>query len=343
MKITALTDYKDYFGSKYKEKPYRGGFDKSLLKDEFAKLGLSLYFLKVSEVDFSKDYDGEVFIYTSSEDNNLEYKNYLSDVLYGLELKGAVLIPSFRFMMAHDNKSFMEILRKTYSDRPNGDLIANIDSRSYGCIEELRNHLSYPVVIKPSKGSLSRGVSLASSRKELFKKVKSISGTKKLFLDSKDYLRSLKHEGYIRESRYRKKFVLQSFISGLEFDWKILVFGDKYYVLRRKNRQNDFRASGSGLLEFTDVLPEGILEYAKRVFQLFDVPMISLDVAYDGKKFYLLEFQAIYFGTYTLEYSKYYFTNKDNKWIKVVAASALETEYALSVRNYLLKLNHPDI
>jgi len=49
---------------------------------------------------------------------------------------------------------------------------------------------------------------------------------------------------------HRSKFIVQEFIPDLSNDWKVLVFWDKYYVLRRKNRPNDFRASGSGLFSF---------------------------------------------------------------------------------------------
>ena len=36
--------------------------------------------------------------------------------------------------------------------------------------------------------------------------------------------------------------------------------------------------------------PNGIFDYAKSIFDSFDVPNLSVDIAYDGKNFYLLEF-----------------------------------------------------
>ena len=44
--------------------------------------------------------------------------------------------------------------------------------------------------------------------------------------DLKDYFRRFKHNGYLSNSRYRKKFVAQNYIEGLKGDWKILIYSD---------------------------------------------------------------------------------------------------------------------
>lgn len=92
------------------------------------------------------------------------------------------------------------------------------------------------------------------------KKVKLISRTKYLLQVIKDNLRPLKHQGYTVNSLYRNKFILQSFIPDLANDWKKVIFGDKYYVLTRHVKKNDFRASGSHtkyLAGSRAILPEG--------------------------------------------------------------------------------------
>ena len=49
---------------------------------------------------------------------------------------------------------------------------------------------------------------------------------------------------YHRASVHNRKFIVQNYIDGLSGDYKVLKYGSKFYSLYRKNRDNDFRASG---------------------------------------------------------------------------------------------------
>ena len=88
----------------------------------------------------------------------------------------------------------------------------------------------------------------------------------------------LKHHPHIFESYHRKKFIIQSFVPDLKDDWKVLVYNEKYYVLNRKIRKNDFRASGSNIFDFEKDPPEGLLEFSKNLYEEFDVPYASFDI-----------------------------------------------------------------
>ncbi|UWX61502.1 hypothetical protein N0B40_04295 [Chryseobacterium oranimense] len=50
--------------------------------------------------------------------------------------------------------------------------------------------------------------------------------------------------------KQRNYVYFQEFIPGLTYDIRLIVIGDKCYYLKRNTRDNDFRASGSGMLEF---------------------------------------------------------------------------------------------
>ena len=76
---------------------------------------------------------------------------------------------------------------------------------------------------------------------------------------------------------------------------------------------DDFRASGSGNFNYDKVLPDGLLNFCNEIYKEFNIPSLSLDIAYDGNQYYLIEFQAVYFGTYTLEAAPYYFQLINNK------------------------------
>jgi len=333
--IYLITDYNDRFGSKYTAIPYRSGMNKAVLSEEFANQGFKVIFLKASEVfEKIKKPEGLIFLYTSLEDKNSHYKSFIEDVIYALSLSGAYVIPGYRYLKGHNNKVFIELLRKQIGAYF-GD---NLSSHVFGSYEELKAsdiNFNFPVVLKSAEGFKSRNVYLIYNKKELFRTVKKISRTVNLKEEIKDIVRKVYYKDFKRESFYRRKFIVQDFIPGLDKDYKILVFGDKYYVLGRYTRKNDFRASGSGNFYFPENLPDGLLDFSEKIFSLLDVPVISLDVGYDSNNFYVFELQVVFFGTYTIEKSDFYFQKKNREWEKVRGKSILEREYALSMARYI--------
>jgi len=81
-KIIALTDYKNRFGSKHFDVPYRSGMDKSLLTKHFNELGFEIEFIQystlVNQPSTPKDC---IYIFTSSEDRGYYYKSFIEDVV----------------------------------------------------------------------------------------------------------------------------------------------------------------------------------------------------------------------------------------------------------------------
>jgi hypothetical protein len=335
-KIIVLIDYNTVFGSKYDSIPYRRGMDKELLKNYFAEKGFEAEFIQFAEVNHydTHFWKGRFVIYTSSEDKGYHYKSFIEDIIYYLELCGAILIPSFKYLRANNNKVFMELLRKRFINRYS----RGIDSEVFGCLEEMQKFISsqkFPVVFKQSAGAMSEGVGIGLKRKDLISKIKNISRTPFPIEELKDFLRQIRHSGYKKESKFRKKFILQEFIPSLKGDYKVLIFSNKYYVLQRGVRHNDFRASGSGIRNYSRVLPEGLLEFSKEFFQCLDVPNASLDIAFDGNTYYIIEFQCLYFGSYTLTYSDFYWELKAQDFEFVESKSDLEFEYVNSIVNYI--------
>lgn len=332
--IYILTDYKNRFETKYTSIPYRSGQNKNLLKKAFERNGIQVNFISFPEVSFRDNFKNKYFLYCGSEDQSGFYKSYIEDVVLGLETAGAIVIPSYIYLKAHHNKIFMEILRDLSLEED----IKNIKTLYFGSLEEIINYkkdIIWPVVFKPAFGSMSKGVGLANNMFELKKLIKKSSRTYNLSTEIKDILRKIKYIGYIPDSKYRKKFIIQSFIPNLSGDWKILIYGNKYYILKRKNRKNDFRASGGGLLFYERQIPNGLLDFAEKVFKAFNVPNVSLDIGYNGKEFYLFEFQFLYFGTYTIEHSDFYFIKRKNVWTLIEQKSVLEEVFAESIATYI--------
>ena len=325
---------------------YRGGFYHSArykdanmnvheIRRHFSEAGYDLIVRPYSEVDFrSQNYRGQYILYQSSEDRELLYKSYIEDILLGLEIQGAILIPNFYLFRAHHNKVFMEILR----DLSLNPLAGNVQSKGFGTYEDFVAQLSlFPdsVVMKPSEGAMSTDIKKLVSDKSKLQYTRKLSNSFHFVDAAKNLVKSYVRRPYLKKSNYRRKFVVQNFVPDLQNDYKVLVYGDCYYVLLRQNRKNDFRASGSGQFTFIESLPNGLLNYAEQVFKSFHTPYISLDIGYSNGKFYLFEFQAVSFGSFTLIASPFYFMQNDQGWRVVHEKSNLEQIFVQSVTRYL--------
>lgn len=329
--ILLLTDYNNL----YRQGIYRSeGIDLEKFKQVLAEHGCTVLQVTYSDLlnqFFDKEWKNYNVIYTSSQ--NHEYKEYIKDIIYEIGKKNK-LIPSYDFLMCHEDKVYQEIFKKSLG-------VKSLDVKIYATIKDLSKDigtLQYPIVIKKTTGAGSISVYKAESEKDLLKIAKKMMKDKYYY---EYYLKAIykklkgswnKH--YLEDEKLFGRIVLQQYIPGLEYDWKILIFGEKYYALRRQVRKHDFRASGSGMFSF-EVPDNHILSYAEEIYEKMHTPFLSLDLCMDQRgKVYLIEFQGIHFGPYTLINSPHYFIH-DSEWHKIEGISNLAEEYALAIIKYL--------
>ena len=77
------------------------------------------------------------------------------------------------------------------------------------------------------------------------------------------------------------------------------------------------------------------MDFAFEIKNHFKVPNISLDIGFDGKKFHLIEFQFLYFGTTTIEKSPFWFEKDDDSWKLNEGESELEKVYVESIVEFI--------
>ncbi len=331
--IWLLTDYRGYFYSSTR------AWDECMRVDRICERLRAADFApsvrQFADIDFrSESFAGRHVLYHSAEDRGLLYKSYLTDVLLGLALGGANLIPRFPLFHAHHNKVFMEILREV-AGIPE---IRTLRSRHFGTYEEFAARVGKQpgnLVLKPAAGALSAGVVRASGEVETTGAAGRMSRSGTWIDHLKQVVKRAVREPRHIQSNHRNKFIAQEYLPGLEQDFKVLVYGDKYYVLERRNRQNDFRASGSGLFRWPEDPPHSLLDFARLVFERFDCPFVALDVAHDGRAYHLLEMQFLSFGNLTLEQSRFHFTRAGGQWGAVTEPPDLEREFTASVVRYI--------
>ena len=83
------------------------------------------------------------------------------------------------------------------------------------------------------------------------------------------------------------------------------------------------------------------LDEVKRIYETLDVPHLSLDYAYDGKHGYVIEIQAVHFGTSTLDFCDGFYTFDGKDWVIKKQTLDQEGEYVYALKKYFEK--HPEL
>lgn len=273
----------------------------------------------------------KIIIYTSSQRS--EHKSYIEDIMYYLNGDNK-LIPSFESLKSHENKGFQTLMSKKYG-------LNLLDSKYYCDSKDIDSELIFPLVYKDVDGASSRGVSIVNDFEMIERK--SFDFMK---LDLNFVKKNLKK--YIFKKRYnasweryleygRKRFVLQRFVESLEFDFKVLIFGDKFFVLKRHVASGDFRASGSGMhtSEVDDKELFLVLDEANRFKDKYKSHIYSLDICIENGNPFIIEFQFTHVGPITLTQSNFYHKKIDGKWIKINGESDLELDFSKAIVSYI--------
>lgn len=268
----------------------------------------------------------DIVVYTSSEEDNIRL--YLKDVMYFIKQKCTIL-PNYNILLSHENKGFQELYRSELG-------FGNLKGHYFFDIDD--SVLPMPKVLKTISGAGSNGVYLVKDESDILdikKKYFDVS-TKRKLIKLQRRLRLRRQAFAIYNYRYKgfNRFVEQKFVPNLKNDYKILVFGDRYYCVERKIRKNDFRASGSGLLKFVKP-PEAVLDFAKDIFEKLENPYASLDIAYSDKGCHLIEYQGTDFGPVALLNSSYRYLSSTNGWKKEKHNQDLEENYAYALNKFI--------
>jgi glutathione synthase/RimK-type ligase-like ATP-grasp enzyme len=99
----------------------------------------------------------------------------------------------------------------------------------------------------------------------------------------------------------------QEFLSGNDADLRITVIGDRYaYGFWRRNRPGDFRASGSGRLDFERPIPEPALRYCLNLSRRMNFDSMAYDILFRGDDFLINEMSYGYLDSAPYKAAGYY-------------------------------------
>lgn len=338
-----LTAYAGFMGQS--RKPW-ASIDTALFVNELSRLGYTVHQHEFHEVINGRLqlFDSTV-IYSFSHRDNL--RHYIRDCLLYLKANGNTLVPSFELFTCHENKGWQELLKNTLD-------VHSLSYLYFSSKRELKGYeLNFPLVFKTLTGSNSTGVALVNSEKDVLQELKkhepALTLAQKLDFFRRKHLRKYKHfAGYPVYDLYRDAlsyqdymtaeipFILQDFIPGLSYDYRVIVLGDKYFLSKRHTKAGDFRASGAKLFDFEIAAPASILDKAQALYKSFNAPCLSIDLGEDADgKLYLFEYQASHFGINAIVRGHGYYLYRDGRWQFTEAKPEFERFLAQSLDLYL--------
>jgi len=235
---------------------------------------------------------------------------FAKQLLFSLENAGKVVFPDFNTSWHFDDKVGQKYLLESMG-MPLVPTHVFYDKKS--TLSWIKR-ADYPKVFKLRGGSGSSNVKLVNDKKAAANLVNKAFGTGfkqyeplanfrerwRTFKQNKtgllNLLKGLIRFGYTTEysrvaGRERGYVYFQDFIANCDGDFRIKVVGDKCWGFKRIVRENDFRASGSGKIDFKrELITPDILETAFSIAEKLNLQVVAFDFVLDKKKkIYLLE------------------------------------------------------
>jgi glutathione synthase/RimK-type ligase-like ATP-grasp enzyme len=230
-------------------------------------------------------------------------------ILYSLEMKGFVVYPNWRTGWHFDDKLGQKYLFEALN-------LPHVKYHAFYNKESAKHWLSsvqFPVVFKLRGGAGSKHVYLVKDSKQAdqivnkifskgirqFNALGAIKDTYRLIkmkkASYKDLAKAIAHIFVpikLEKSRGREKgyALFQDFVPNLKSDIRVQVVGDKCYAMERSVRENDFRASGSGKIDFDgSKLPKELIQLSFDITNKIQAQTIAFDFVLDGSEYKLIE------------------------------------------------------
>jgi hypothetical protein len=325
MKVT-IVHFNGYFGQSL---PTELGLDVNLMVDLFKKMEVQTDTICLTKLCDKQLESDRFYIFGSHQNKTI--KKYIDDIISTLFLDtNANCIPPAKFILAHENKGVQCLL--------SGLLDLGMPEQKY-FVYNVKSSADKNFIYKLTEGSGSSGVFIAENDSQLHRKIvksylRNYNFNDLVFNLKYKYNSLFKLVDKLHYNYFRRYYLLvkQSRVKTKGFDYKVLIFGNVAYVLKRYVRKNDFRSSGSGNFEF--ISPDNkLLEFAFDFRLKLNVPYASLDIMEnESGDFCCIEFQCAHFGPYTQQYStKSYVRGENGMWSEEENTYSIESLIVNSV------------
>ncbi len=259
---------------------------------------------------------------------------FAKNILISLEQSGLKVFPNFNTCWHYDDKISQKYLLES---------ICNYTIPTYifydlESANEWITNTSFPKVFKLSKGAGSSNVMLVKTQMQAMKLAKKAFGSGfshfGLFKDTsnrlqklkqkKDYLRMLKrlpstlrniHAYKLATGKEKNYLYFQDFIPNNSFDTRVTVIGERAFAFRRFVRDNDFRASGSGRVDYSpDDISLDCVQIAFQISKRLKTQSIACDFVRNSDKDQKLIEVSYSFDPSCVYNCPGYWSSHDLKW-----------------------------
>ena len=245
------------------------------------------------------------------DQNDYKAALFARQLTISLEKKGLKVFPDINTAWHHDDKVGQKYLLEAIG----GPFVKSYVFYSKQDALEWISKTNFPKVFKLRGGASSVNVSLARTKREARVLVKKAFGKGfwpiNRFSRLKDRLRVLKRDKNLKAirgiisglarliipteveqfSHNQKGYIyFQEFIPGNDYDTRLAVIGNKCFGLRRYCRKGDFRASGSGLLEYNpELIDKKSIQYAFETAKKLRTQSVFFDFIWDNHEPKIIE------------------------------------------------------
>lgn len=268
-----------------------------------------ILFCKNNKIDYKvvNAYDSEIIknvkdcdIFMWHHDHN-NYKDLIvaKKVLFALEQAGKIVFPNFKTGWHFDDKVAQKYLLEAFEVPLVSSEVFYDETEALKWIE----NADFPVVFKLKGGSGASNVKLLKSKYEAQKLTKRLFGKGisshdyrmyvsekwRHFLEngyrikdlSKIIYRYFIKDDFVKNIAQEKNYIyFQKFIPNNKYDTRVVVVNGKAMAERRFVRSNDFRASGSGKFDYTNINLSSV-EIALKVALELELQSVAFDFIED--------------------------------------------------------------
>ena len=226
-------------------------------------------------------------------------------------------LPNLHTIWHYDSKIAQSYMFSAY-DIPTPKTMVSFE---YQNSLELINKLNYPVIEKKSWGAASKNVRLLKNLKmarrvvdktfyqTMWDNIKETKPFKMKLIKNGWFFKKLLNKILFSknvDTRFPYLY-LQEFIPNNSMDLRVTVIGDRYaFGFWRKNRENDFRASGSGNIDYKKEIPISIINQMMLINSKLDFDSMAYDILFINGKYLITEMSYAYLDTAIFNAPGYY-------------------------------------
>ncbi|MDZ7724653.1 MAG: hypothetical protein U5R06_18060 [candidate division KSB1 bacterium] len=248
-------------------------------------------------------------------------------VYFMQKISGKRVLPNYESIWHFESKAAQHYLF-TYYDIKTPQTRVFMD---HNWTDRVMDHSEFPLVFKQSDGAAGQHVKLLQSRKNARRQLQRQFAVP-LYEDKKC------QNGAVRAKlsnlfsswfwmrvwqRLHAPFetsalaYVQQFIGGNPADLRVTVIGDRYaYAFWRQNRRHDFRASGSGVIDYERPVPEPVIRYCLELNKTLHFDSMCYDILFTGDDFVVSEMSYGYKDRPLYEAGGYYVnTSSGLDWV----------------------------